>query len=107
MGKRLNVLPKLLCLKPYLEATVDVFILATEPNAKDSSDFDLEGARTALTAVPLIATGDPHLLCVAGLFGNEAELEKLSSNLDSERKVDTDLAEPELMDPVPVRNNYY
>ena len=52
--------------------------------------------------MPLIATGDPHLLCEAGLFGKEAELEKLSSNLDSERNVDTDLADPELMDPVPV-----
>ena len=52
--------------------------------------------------MPLIATGDPHLLCDAGLFGKEAELEKLSSNLDSERNVDTDLADPELMDPVPV-----
>ena len=42
---------------------------------------------------------------MAGLLGNEAELEKLSSNLDSERKVDMDLAEPELMDPVPEKNN--
>ena len=42
---------------------------------------------------------------MAGLLGNEAELEKLSSNLDSERKVDIDLAEPELMEPVP-ENKY-
>ena len=40
---------------------------------------------------------------VAGELGKEAELpEKLSSNLDSDRQVEvTDLAEPELMDPVP------
>ena len=36
-----------------------------------------------------------------GELGNEAELEKLSSNLDSERQVEIDLAEPELIDPVP------
>ena len=40
---------------------------------------------------------------MAGELGKEAELpEKLSSNLDSDRQVEvTDLAEPELMDPVP------
>ena len=40
---------------------------------------------------------------VVGELGNEAELpEKLSSNLDSDRQVEvTDLAEPELIDPVP------
>ena len=40
---------------------------------------------------------------MAGELGKEAELpEKLSSNLDSDRQVEvTDLAEPELIDPVP------
>ena len=36
-----------------------------------------------------------------GELGNELELEKLSSNRDSERQVEMDLAEPELMEPVP------
>ena len=40
---------------------------------------------------------------VVGELGKEAELpEKLSSNLDSDRQVEViDLAEPELIDPVP------
>ena len=41
------------------------------------------------------------LRCVMGELGNELELEKLSSNRDSERQVEMDLAEPELMEPVP------
>lgn len=45
--------------------------------------------------------GEEDLRRVAGELGNEAELEKLSSSLDSERQVETDLAEPELIDPVP------
>ena len=45
--------------------------------------------------------GDPARLDVIGEFGKELELEKLSSNLDSERQVETDLADPELTDPVP------
>jgi hypothetical protein len=36
---------------------------------------------------------------VAGEFGKDAEPDRLSSN--SERSVDTDLAEPELTEPVP------
>jgi hypothetical protein len=43
-------------------------------------------------------------LAVAGEFGKEAELEKLSSS--SERIVETDLAEPELTEPVPERYRY-
>ena len=38
-----------------------------------------------------------------GELGKELELEKLSSSLDSERQVDTDLADPELTEPVPVK----
>jgi hypothetical protein len=49
-----------------------------------------------------MATGEPpFLLNVDGEFGKDAELEKLSSNRDSDRKVDTDFADPELTDPVP------
>ena len=39
-----------------------------------------------------LTTGDP---------GNDAAEETLPSSLDSERAVETDLAEPELMEPVP------
>ena len=47
-------------------------------------------------------TGErPRLPRPDGEAGNEAELEKLSSNLESERRVETDLADPELIDPVP------
>ena len=45
--------------------------------------------------------GEEARLAVIGEFGEELELEKLSSNLDSERQVETDLAEPELTEPVP------
>jgi hypothetical protein len=41
-------------------------------------------------------------VAVAGEFGNEFELEMLSSN--SDRWVDTDRADPELTDPVPRKN---
>ena len=40
-------------------------------------------------------------------MGKELELEKLSSNLDSERQVETDLAEPELTEPVPVKRELH
>ena len=49
------------------------------------------------------SSGEAVLLAVMGELGKELELEKLSSNLDSERQVDTDLAEPELTEPVPVK----
>ena len=44
-----------------------------------------------------------YLCVVVGELGKEAELpEKLSSNLDSDRQAEViDLAEPELIDPVP------
>ena len=50
-------------------------------------------------------TGDRPLgswAVVAGEFGKDAEPDRLSSN--SERSVDTDLAEPELTEPVPGKN---
>lgn len=49
------------------------------------------------------SSGEAVLLAVMGELGKELELEKLSSNLDSERQVETDLAEPELTEPVPVK----
>ena len=49
------------------------------------------------------SSGEAVLLPVMGELGKELELEKLSSNLDSERQVETDLAEPELTEPVPVK----
>jgi hypothetical protein len=64
--------------------------------------------RCRCKATPLMLTGGRLgfgcWLAVAGEFGKEAELEKLSSS--SERIVETDLAEPELTEPVPERYRY-
>ena len=53
------------------------------------------------------SSGEAVLLAVMGELGKELELEKLSSNLDSERQVETDLAEPELTEPVPVKRELH
>ena len=59
--------------------------------AKASSERDLLGFGSSTV-----------LRGTVGVLGKEAvELEKLSSSLESERQVETDLAEPELIDPVP------
>ncbi len=67
--------------------------------SSDLDDFSLLGDDGA--AVPLMLGGDCALLRGVGEFGKLAELEKLSSSLESDLHVDTDLAEPELTDPVP------
>ena len=73
--------------------------------AKVSSDLDLVAFGKVVNPFIPGGVGDPFaFLGAEGELGKEFELEKLSSSLDSDLcTVDTDLADPELMDPEPGR----